>query len=70
MPEMDERVQQPVDEHQPVLGTGTHCPLPQSGGKPRLVTLLSRRACLLNEFSHQSHSQTHDPPITDDHRTR
>ncbi|MFE0824009.1 hypothetical protein [Streptomyces sp. NPDC058847] len=67
---MDERVQQPVDEHQPVLGTGTHCPLPQSGGKPRLVTLLSRRACLLNEFSHQSHSQTHDPPITDDHRTR
>lgn len=67
---MDERGQQPIDKHQPVLCAGAHGPLPWPGGEPGLVTLLSQRAYLLDEFSNHSHSQARDPPITDDHRTR
>jgi hypothetical protein len=70
VPKVDERGQQPVDEHQPVLCAGAHGPPPRSGGKPRPVTLLLQRADLLDEFSNHNHSQARDPPITDDHRTR
>jgi hypothetical protein len=48
--EMDERGQEPVDEHQPVLRAGTHCPLPLARGKPGLVTLMPQRADFSHEF--------------------
>ncbi|GGS56108.1 hypothetical protein GCM10010253_33170 [Streptomyces badius] len=67
---MDERGQQPIDKHQPVLCAGAHGPLPWPGGEPGLVTLLPQRADLFDEFSNHSHSQARDPPIADDHRTR
>jgi hypothetical protein len=67
---MDERGQEAVDEHEPVLRARAHSPLPRSSGKPRLVTLLPQRADLLDEFSNHSGSQTRDPPIADNHRTR
>ncbi|MFK4123215.1 hypothetical protein [Streptomyces longwoodensis] len=70
MTKMDECGQQSVDKHQPVLCAGAHGPLARPGGEPRLVTLLPQRADLLDEFSNHSHSQTRDPPIADDHRTR
>ncbi|MDX3427306.1 hypothetical protein PV440_42585, partial [Streptomyces sp. ME02-6985-2c] len=70
MTKMDERGQEPVDEHQPVLRAGAHGPLPRSSGKFRLVTLLPQRTDLLDEFSNHSGSQARDPPITDDRRTR
>ncbi len=38
--EMDERGQEPVDEHQPVPRAGAHTPLPRPGRQLRLVTLM------------------------------
>lgn len=69
MTKMDERGQEPVDEHRPVLRAGAHRPLPRPSSKPRLVTLLPQRADLLDEFSDPSGSQARDPPIADHHRT-
>lgn len=68
--EMDQRGQQPVDEHQPLLRAGAHRPLPRASGKPRLMTLMPQRPALLDEFSNHSGSQPRDPPIADDHRAR
>ncbi|MGV9349093.1 hypothetical protein ACWDSD_30660 [Streptomyces spiralis] len=70
MTKMDERGQEPVDEHQPVLRTDAHSPLPHASGKPRLVTLLPQRAASTREFSNHSGSQTRNPPIADDHRVK
>jgi hypothetical protein len=67
---MDERGQQPVYGHQPVLRAGAHGPPSRPGGKPRLVTLLPQRPDLVDEFSDRFGRQACDPPITDDHRTR
>ncbi|CAL9324133.1 hypothetical protein SUDANB66_06494 (plasmid) [Streptomyces sp. SudanB66_2053] len=64
VPKVDKHGQQPVDEPQPVLCAGAHGPLPRSGGKPRLVTLLPQGAALLDEFNKHSCRQAHDPPIT------
>ncbi|MEU6987275.1 hypothetical protein ABZ946_28205 [Streptomyces sp. NPDC046324] len=61
MTKMDERGQEPVDEHQPVLRASANGPLPHASGKPGLVTLLPQRADFLNEFSHRCRSQTRDP---------
>lgn len=38
--EMEERGQEPVDEHQPAPRAGTHSPLPRRRGQPCLVTLM------------------------------
>lgn len=57
---MDERGQEAVDEHEPVLRSCAHSPLPRSSGKPRLVTLLPQRADPLDEFGNHSGSQDGD----------
>jgi hypothetical protein len=66
MTKIDERDQEPVDEHQPVFRAGAHGPLPRPSGKLRPVTLLPQWAGLTDEFSNHSGSQTRDPPITFD----
>lgn len=65
--EMDENGQEPVDEHEPVLRTGAHCPPPRPGGKPGLVTLLPQRAHFGDEFSDHISRQSGDPAVADDH---
>ncbi|MFI8917392.1 hypothetical protein ACIGW4_38145, partial [Streptomyces sp. NPDC053513] len=69
MTEMDEGGQKPVDEHQPVLRTGAHGPLPRPGGKRGLVTLMPQRADLGDEFSNHLSCQARDPAIADDRCT-
>ncbi|MFF3747472.1 hypothetical protein [Streptomyces kronopolitis] len=50
MAEMDERGQEPVDELQSMLSTGTHGPLPRPRDKPGLVLLVPQRAYLSDDF--------------------
>ncbi len=52
--EMHERGQETVDEHQPVLRAGAHCPLPWPGRELGLVPLVPQRSYLGNEFSNHS----------------
>ncbi|GHE74642.1 hypothetical protein GCM10018771_65860 [Streptomyces cellulosae] len=44
MPEVHERGQKPVDEHQPVLRSGAHSALPRTGRKPGLVPFVPQRS--------------------------
>jgi hypothetical protein len=66
---MDERGQEPVDEHQPVLRTGAHGSLPRPGSQPGPMPFLPQRTCFGHEFSDHIDRQTRDPPIADDCRT-
>lgn len=59
---MNEGGQEAVDEHQAVFRTATHGPLPWSGSKPGLVTLMPQRAYLSAKFSNHSGRQARDPP--------
>ncbi|MGV9553082.1 hypothetical protein [Streptomyces ardesiacus] len=68
--EVHEGGQEPVDEDQPVLRTGTDSPLPWPGGKPGLVLFMPQRAKLSHEFSNHVGRQARDPPIADDRCTR
>ena len=69
MPEVHERGQKPVDEHQPVLRSGAHSTLPRTGRKPGLVPFVPQRAKLCNEFSDHVGRQARDPPVADDRCT-
>ena len=51
MPEVHERGQEPVDEHQPVLRTRAHSTLPRPGPKLGLVPFVPQRAKFSHEFS-------------------
>jgi hypothetical protein len=66
---MDQGGQQSVDEHQLVLRTGTHGPLPLPGDKSRLVALMPQRADFGDKFSDHIGRQARDPPVADDHCT-
>jgi hypothetical protein len=70
MAQMHERRQEPVDEHQPVLRTRAHRPLPRPGRELGLVSLMPQRPYLSDEFSGYVSRQAGDPPIADDHCTR
>jgi hypothetical protein len=48
--EVDEGGQQSVGEHQSVLRTSAHGPLPWPGRKPRLMPFMPQRAYLRDEF--------------------
>lgn len=63
---VDQGGQQAVDEHQAVFRTAAHGPLPRSGSKPGLVTLMPQRPDLRDEFSNHSARQARDPPVADD----
>jgi hypothetical protein len=66
---MNQGGEQSIDEHQPVLRTGAHCPLPLPGGEPGLMALVPQRAYLSNEFSNHIGRQARDPPVAGDHST-
>ncbi|WP_176956354.1 MULTISPECIES: hypothetical protein [unclassified Streptomyces] len=66
---MDERGQETVDEHQPVLRTGAHGSLPRPGGRPGLMPFQPQRIYFGQEFSDRIGRQARDPPIADDCRT-
>lgn len=51
MVERSTRNQEPVDEHQPVLRTRSHGPLPRPRGKPGLVTLMPQQTHLGDKLS-------------------
>ncbi|MEU7206772.1 hypothetical protein, partial [Streptomyces sp. NPDC045470] len=70
MTKMDERGQEPVDEHQPVFRAGTHGPFPRPGGEPGLVPFMPQRSKFSNEFSDRVGCQARDPPVADDRCTR
>lgn len=70
MPEVHERGQKPVDEHQPVLRSGAHSALPRTGRKLGLVPFVPQRAELCDQFSDHVGRQARDPPVADDRCTR
>lgn len=70
MPEVHERGQEPVDEHQPVLRSGAHSTLPRPGRKPGLVPFMPQWAQLCNEFSDHVGRQAREPLVADDRCTR
>lgn len=70
MPEVHERGQEPIDEHQPVLRTRAHSALPRPGRKLGLVPFVPQRAQLCDEFSDHVGRQARDPPVADDRCTR
>ncbi|GGZ89817.1 hypothetical protein GCM10010301_72290 [Streptomyces plicatus] len=51
MPEVHERGQKSVDEHQPVLRPGAHSALPWTARKLGLVPFVPQRAKLCDKFS-------------------
>ncbi|MEU8998434.1 hypothetical protein AB0C95_27020 [Streptomyces caniferus] len=57
---MDERGQETVDEHQPVLRTGAHGSLPRPGGQPGLMPFLPQRTYFGQEFSDRFDRQARD----------
>jgi hypothetical protein len=67
--EMDESGQEPVDEHQPMLRTGTDRALSRSGRKRGLVPLVPQRTYLGYEFSDHTSRQAGDPAVSDDRLT-
>jgi hypothetical protein len=70
MAQMHERGQEPVDEHQPVLRTRAHSPLPRPGRELGLVSLVPQRPYRSDDFSDHVSRQAGDPPIADDRCTR
>ncbi|WP_235787110.1 hypothetical protein [Streptomyces mutabilis] len=70
MPEVHERGQEPVDEHQPVLRTRAHSALPRTGRKLGLVPLMPQRTQLCHQFSNHVGRQARDPSVADDRCTR
>ncbi len=65
--EMDERGQEPIDEHQPVLRAGAYGPLPRPGHQSGLVPLMPQRSYVGYEFGNHIGRQPRDPPVADDH---
>jgi hypothetical protein len=70
MPEVHERGQEPVDEHQPVLRTRAHSTLPRPGRKLGLMPFVPQRGYHSDEFSDHVGRQARDPPVSDDRCTR
>jgi hypothetical protein len=69
-PEVHKHGQKPVYEHQPVLRTRAHGPLPRPGRKLDLVPFVPQRAQLCDEFSDHVDRQARDSTVTDDRCTR
>jgi hypothetical protein len=68
--EVHERGQEPIDEHQLVLRTRAHSPLPRPGRKSGLMPFMPQRTQLSHEFSDHVGRQAGDPPVADDRCTR
>ncbi|BDM70098.1 hypothetical protein HEK616_35850 [Streptomyces nigrescens] len=63
VPELHERGQKPVDEHQLVLRARSHSPLPWPGCELALVPFVPQRAYRGDEFRDHISRQARDPPV-------
>jgi hypothetical protein len=62
---MDKGGQQPVEEHQPVPGTGSDRPPPRPIGQPRILARLPARSHLGDQLGQDLPGQSGHPAIGD-----